>query len=129
MAEPTSPVRPTSPGLLGWSGRLQVEIEGLSGGAQIVFSERDGALTIETVYVPPPARSTGVGTALMDRVLALADAAGLPCRLTARPIGHHGPEATAGLVRFYRRFGFEVVNPGETVPRMVRPPAAARGPG
>lgn len=59
---------------------------------------------LPTLGVDPPCQGQGVGSALMQPVLARADADGLPCYLeTEREIN----------VRFYDRHGFEVVVEGD----------------
>lgn len=58
---------------------------------------------MEVVGVDPAARALGVGTRLLEPVLALADEAGQPCYLETM---------TESNVAWYRSLGFEVRGAG-----------------
>lgn len=90
--------------------------------ARLKFAETAASFSIDIVLVPAAHRGSGVGSALMQRVLLLADALGKDVHLTARPIGTSGAEALTRLIRYYERFGFEVCDRGLTTARMRRPP-------
>jgi GNAT superfamily N-acetyltransferase len=85
-------------------GELTLDLGGST--ARLRFSETDRGLHVDTVFVPKPHRSAGIGTALMQRVLALADALAKPIWLDARPIDSSSAEALQRLVRYYERLGF-----------------------
>lgn len=76
------------------------------------------------IEIPKTGRNSGMGTAIMERIIKEADENGWPLALT--PDGAFGGSKTR-LERFYRRFGF-VPNKGRnkdfsTRETMIRPPA------
>ena len=85
----------------------------------------DASWYLVVLSVRPEAQRRGLGTQLIEPVLAHADRAGVPCRLdTADPAN----------VAYYSRFGFTVVDPalwvfrdGPPLIRMHRPAAATHG--
>jgi ribosomal protein S18 acetylase RimI-like enzyme len=62
---------------------------------------------LEAVGVDPSTRGMGVGTRLLEPILARADEAGLPCYLETM---------TERNVAWYRKLGFEVVRSGAFAP-------------
>jgi GNAT superfamily N-acetyltransferase len=90
------------------------------------FSESQHAFRLDVVHVPSAFRSAGLGTALIRRLFAIADALGKPIHTTARPIGQSNPEILARLVRYYERLGFSRVEDGFGSVHMKRP-ARKRG--
>lgn len=104
-------------------GEFNVDVAGAPARATLRFSEREADIHIDSVFVPSVGRGRGVGAGLIRRVFVLADAAGRPVVLEARPIGSRGPDAVARLVRFYERLGFRVENPTESAPSMRRLPS------
>ncbi len=90
--------------------------------AKLRFSESKEAFSIDTVFVPSMARSAGVGSILVQRILYMADCCGKKIFLTARPIGRTDYETVARLVRFYEQFGFKVFDEGHQSAQMVRLP-------
>ena len=71
------------------------------------------------VNVPAPYRGQGVGTQLMAKMLAWADAGGWPLHLQVSPYGD-SPMQYDALVAWYKRLGF--MQDGDT-PLMMRCPA------
>lgn len=92
------------------------------------FSESSDALTLDLVLVPAERRGQGVGTALINRLLLLADTIGKPVLTTARPIGRSNPETLARLVRYYERMGFAVTKWGVSSALMRREVRSAEVP-
>lgn len=90
--------------------------------AVLRFTEEDDAFVLDLVLVPSEVRSEGIGSALVRRLLDLADAQGKAVNTTARPIGRLDPEVLARLVSYYERFGFAVVERKLTSVAMRRPP-------
>lgn len=88
--------------------------------AHLKYSETRTSFAIDVVLVPSPYRNQGVGSFLINHVLTLADGMGKDVYLSARPIGTSGEEALGRLVGYYRRFGFEVYDRGQTVAYMLR---------
>ena len=74
-----------------------------------------GGLYLEHFYLAPEAQGRGLGTAVLRTLLARADAAGQPVRLTVV----QGSPAR----RLYEREGFTVEDEDPIDVRMVRPPA------
>ena len=89
--------------------------------AILKYWESDTELHVDTVFVPASARQRGVGTALMERVLGLADTQAKPVSLKARPIGVTSVEALQRLLRYYERLGFLLVKREASSADMVRP--------
>ena len=81
-----------------------VLLEGQRVGFVVVRAQDDGLL-LDHLYVAPHAQGRGVGAAVMAKVLADADARGLPVRVGAL----RGSDAN----RFYARHGFALVEQGE----------------
>lgn len=79
------------------------------------------AFSIDQVLVPSAYRGQGIGTALIKRVLFMADLFGKEVYLSARTLdGVTGEERLQRLVRFYARFGFTPVDRGLTVVHLAR---------
>jgi GNAT superfamily N-acetyltransferase len=81
-----------------------------------VLKPDDGALLLDHLYLHPQAQGLGIGTAVLRRVFACADAERLPLRVGAL----RGSDAN----RFYARHGFERVAETEFDIHYVRRPAA-----
>lgn len=133
MAFPDQTEFPVDPSISGpGSGEnrrlnLTAELRCHLGGDQsavLRFSEGKDAFVLDLVLVPREHRSQGLGTALIHRLLALADWAGKRVNTTARPIGRNTPETLERLVRYYERLGFRRTEEGLTSVMMCRP---ARG--
>ncbi len=92
--------------------------------AVLRFSEGKDAFVLDLVLVPAEHRAQGLGTALIHRLLVLADWAGKRIDTTARPIGRSTPETLERLVRYYEGLGFHRTKEGLTSVMMSRP---ARG--
>lgn len=90
--------------------------------ATLRFSEDDSAISLDIVLVPATHRARGIGSALIQRVLCMADSLGKEARVAARPIGTHGDVPLERLVAYYRRFGFEETSRGVSVVHMRRAP-------
>lgn len=90
--------------------------------ATAVYRLTDEKLEVYSVRVPRAHRKRGHATALMEELLQMADARGLPVALSASPLDR--ATRTDRLVAFYRKFGFEpdgtFANPAGD-PNMVRP--------
>ena len=110
-------------------GEFQLRREGRQV-AQLRFTEREKFFELELVLVISAHRGRGLGTALIRRLLVLADAADKPVYATARPIGSNSPQALERLTRYYERLRFSVVERGVSSVRMKREPrgAAPEGP-
>jgi GNAT superfamily N-acetyltransferase len=91
------------------------------------FSESRHALSLDLILVPSACRGAGLGTALIHRLFAIADALGKPIHTTARPIGQSSPEILDRLVRYYERLGFVVVEQGFRAVHMKRPARSGAG--
>ncbi len=94
---------------------------GENGSATMRFSESRYAFSLDLILVPSSCRGLGLGTALIRRLLMIADALGKPVHTTARPIGQSDPEILARLVRYYERLGFVTVEQGFRAVHMKRP--------
>jgi GNAT superfamily N-acetyltransferase len=89
--------------------------------AVLRFSEGKDAFMLDLVLVPAKFRGRGLGTALVRRLLRLADAVGKPVHTTARPIGRSTPDTLSRLVLYYERLGFHVLQRGVASVLMRRP--------
>jgi len=94
---------------------------GEAGSAVMRFSESRHAFSLDLILVPSACRGAGLGTALIHRLLAIADAVGKPVHTTARPIGQSSAEIVDRLVAYYQRFGFVPVEQGFRAVHMKRP--------
>ncbi len=94
--------------------------------AVLRFSEGKDAFILDLVLVPGEFRARGLGTALVERLLFMADATGKPVHTTARPIGRSTPDTLDRLVRYYERLGFQEVKRGISSVLMSRPVLGAR---
>ena len=94
--------------------------------AKLTFSESRKAYSIDTVLVPSKFRSQGIGSALINKVILLADAQDKEIFLSARPIGSSSEDQLARLVSYYERFGFVTVDKGFSVVYMKRPVSASQ---
>lgn len=107
---------------------LQTEIAAQFPNVQIeVHIDPIGDLVLDKIVVPVDNREHGVGTSIMDRLVAAADAGRV--RLALTPTDDFGG-SVARLRRFYRRWGF-VDNAGRgrdfsTRQTMLREPGAGR---
>lgn len=88
-------------------------------GSKLEQAQRDASWYLEALGLHPSAQHSGIGSRLLTPVLAMADAAGLPCQL------HTSDPAD---VAYFRGFGFEVHEPvkvfldGPAYTGMVRAP-------
>ncbi|ATI36442.1 hypothetical protein CPI83_30055 (plasmid) [Rhodococcus sp. H-CA8f] len=101
-------------------GELESDYPGTKVGIRIAPI---GELVFDKIIVPAGQRSSGTGTAIMERLIGIADANYL--RVTLTPSGDYGGSVTR-LRPFYKRFGF-VENSGrnkdfETKQTMLRDP-------
>lgn len=87
-------------------------------GASLVCEVHDDYLWLEKIYLPPSAR--GEGTALLAKILSLADQAGLPTSLLADPTDEANDPETFHLARWYQRFGFQLLSITEDGAAMER---------
>ena len=88
--------------------------------AHLKFSETKNSISIDSVIVPFSHRSRGIGTALIQRVLLLADGLRKDVFISARPIGVCDEERLQRLVGFYEQFDFCKYDRGVTVVYMKR---------
>jgi N-acetylglutamate synthase-like GNAT family acetyltransferase len=79
------------------------------GSAVMRFSENVHALSLDLLLVPVMSRNQGLGSLLLQRFCALADALDKTAYATLRPVGTAPPQALARQVAFFQRFGFVVV--------------------
>lgn len=94
---------------------------------KLTITESPSGLTLNRIEVPKGSRNSGVGSAVMAEVTKMADAAGVPVRLS--PSGDFGGSVPR-LRDFYKRFGF-VENKGrardfDTTESMYRQPVGPR---
>lgn len=120
------PVPAWEPPELHVSSEMRIHL-GDRGSAVMRFSESAHALGLDLLLVPADSRSRGLGSLLLLRLCALADALDKTAFATLRPFGTAAPQALARLVAFFRRFGFVVVDerPGAVE---VERPAGGRHP-
>ncbi|MBU0482501.1 MAG: GNAT family N-acetyltransferase [Proteobacteria bacterium] len=88
--------------------------------ARLQFSESSSAFSIDTVMVPANHRGEGIGKALINHVLIMADRMGKMVRVSARPIGECSEERLQRLVSYYEKFGFRIEDRGHSIAYMVR---------
>lgn len=105
---------------LNLSAEMRVHL-GDDGTALLRFSESRHAMSLDLILVPSSCRGKGLGTAMIRRLLAVADSLAKPVHTTARPIGRSTPETLSRLVRYYERLGFLVVEEGFRAVHMKRP--------
>ena len=94
---------------------------GDAGTAVMRFSESPHAFSLDLILVPSRCRGLGLGTALIQRLFAMADRLRKPIHTTARPIGQSNPEILERLVRYYERLGFSPTEAGVASVHMKRP--------
>lgn len=89
--------------------------------AKLGFTESHKAFSIDIVLVPKAHRGRGIGSALITHILAMADTLQKDIYLSARPIaGTTTPEKQKQLVKYYKSFGFKIIDVGVTATYMVR---------
>lgn len=89
--------------------------------AKLKFSESAGGIKIDTIVVPASCRGKGIGSILINQVIACANLAGKDIYLSARPLGGStSPERLERLVHFYAKLGFKEIDRGVTVCHMMR---------
>ena len=81
--------------------------------AYLVLAEQaDNAVCLEEIIVPRAYRGQKHGSALLDKMLADADEEGKDVFLIASPLDNLGLSQKS-LMSWYKRHGFEVVDPEE----------------
>ena len=96
----------------------------LGAGSSFRYEIHDDHVWLERLLVPTRAR--GTGTAVMAKILAATDKAGLKVALLADPTDRLEDPTTFDLVRWYGRFGFAMLSAtedGVAMERQVRPRA------
>lgn len=78
----------------------------------LVFERREDAIEIDGLYLLPKFQKSGIGTKIIEGVIAQADSDLLPVRLGVAKINP--------ALRLYERLGFEVVSESEFKFVMVR---------
>jgi hypothetical protein len=74
---------------------------------EIYHSKKTGHLKLDSLIVPKDKQGSGVGSAAMHDIVALADKHNLPMSLhTGSHDPHHGTTSSNRLKTFYKRFGF-----------------------
>lgn len=91
-------------------------------GGSFKYQVHDDHLWLEILLVPKHAR--GQGTALLSRILAAADQAGVRTALLADPTDQPGDPTAFEIVRWYGRFGFAMLAATEDGVAMERAPRA-----
>ncbi len=94
--------------------------------ARVKFSEGINSFSIDIVFVPSQFRQRGIGKELVNRVLAIADAAGKEVFVTVRPLGQSSEDIISNLIRFYQQFGFELTDRDPGLAHMLRPVSAPK---
>lgn len=89
--------------------------------ARVKFSEGVNSFSIDIVFVPSRFRQRGIGKALVNRVLAIADAVGKEVFVTVRPLGQSNEDIISSLIRFYQQFGFDLTDRDPGLAHMRRP--------
>lgn len=102
------------------TGELHYHLEGKYS-ASVKFSEGIESFSIDIVFVPSRFRKQGIGKALVNRVLAIADAAGKEVFITVRPLGQSSEDIISSLIRFYQQFGFDLTDRDPGLAHMHRP--------
>ncbi len=102
------------------TGEMHYQLEGKEY-ASVKFSEGITSFAIDIVFVPSRFRGQGIGEELVKRVLALADAGGKEVLVTVRPLGQSSEEIVSRLIRFYQKFGFELIDRDPGLAHMRRP--------
>lgn len=92
-------------------------------GIQVRATLSPAGIHLERIHTASFAR--GKGSEVMRGLLAVADAAELPVTLHAQASGQPQDPSTEDLLRWYRRFGFEVVTEEDEGPFMQRPVGSA----
>jgi GNAT superfamily N-acetyltransferase len=76
-------------------------------GVHVLLFPVPGGVVLSSLIVPRARQRQGLGTQVMERLCAVADAQGWRVLLSpATKDDHHGTTSRARLVRFYKRFGF-----------------------
>jgi GNAT superfamily N-acetyltransferase len=88
--------------------------------AHLKYSESRASFSIDIVFVPVSHRNRGIGSFLINHILLLADSMGKGVYLSARPIGSQSEGKLQRLIAYYKRFGFEIYDTGQTVAYMSR---------
>jgi predicted GNAT superfamily acetyltransferase len=96
--------------------------------ALMLFSESAEAFVLDLLIVPTQERGRGIGSTMLRRLLALADAGKKPVLTIARPVGQNTPETLERLVKFYESFGFRTVGRGVASVTMRRVASPRSGP-
>ena len=91
-------------------------------GSSFQYDIHDDHLWIEILLLPKHAR--GTGTAVMSKILAATDRAGLKVALLADPTDRPGDPTSFDLARWYGRFGFALLAATEDGVAMERQPRA-----
>lgn len=82
-------------------------------------------LWLDKIMLPKQARK-GAGSMLLARILEQADRAGATVELNANPTGQPEDPGTEDLVRWYGRFGFEVLSEDQDGVQMRRNPQSVQ---
>lgn len=106
--------------LTGFSSELtrHIELSGQRVGV-LVLRRVEGALSLEHLYLHPDAQGRGLGSLVLERVIAEAEPQQLPIRVTALR------ESDAN--RFYLRHGFRLISESEWDNHYERPAAQPLG--
>ncbi len=88
--------------------------------ALLKYSQDNFSISIDTIMVPALFRNKGIGTSMINQVLAMADGLGKTVRISARPVGEVSEERLLRLVAYYERFNFKMHDRGMTIAYMVR---------
>lgn len=102
------------------TGELRYHLEG-SNYASVKFSEGVNSFSMDIVFVPSRFRRQGIGKMLVERVLAIADAAGKEVLVTVRPLGQSSEDIISNLIGFYQQFGFDLTDRDPGLAHMRRP--------
>ena len=75
-------------------------------GVVLYVFERDDAVVLDSLIVPPDKRKQGIGTQIMQEVANYADMVGKRLELSpGQKDDYHGTTSRGRLVNFYKRFG------------------------
>jgi GNAT superfamily N-acetyltransferase len=116
---------PASPAKVAFSSNDIVS--GGTGKVYVSYESIPGQLIVQAIYTPPGDRGKGRASALLKRVLDVADRAGITLKVEPVSIGPMADEGDKFMLRkqlaaWYKRYGFKQDTPDDDT-ILIRPPA------